>query len=103
LARGQAASSTFERLRIYFVYGIIWLRFVGHTACGARLLAEQQKEKEGRTSFLKKRSKKLLCPGAPLAGMYAGDKSFLVLFFKKERSCLLTKCRAAAAWPKGNP
>jgi hypothetical protein len=51
--------------------------------------------KEERTSFLKKRSKKLLSisgtMGVPLAPrvMPGTDKSFLVLFFKKE---LLPSC-----------
>jgi hypothetical protein len=41
--------------------------------------------KEASTSFLKKRSKKLFCPGIRAATRRtAGSKSFLVLFFKKE-------------------
>jgi hypothetical protein len=44
--------------------------------------------KEGKTSFLKKRSKKLLLPGShdPIRGgpRTPTGKSFLVLFFKKE-------------------
>jgi hypothetical protein len=40
---------------------------------------------EGRPSFLKKRSKKLLSVGARVAGsVRQKSKSFLVLFFKKE-------------------
>jgi hypothetical protein len=42
---------------------------------------------EGSSSFLKKRTKKLLCP-APVARLDrsagGGSKSFLLLFFKKE-------------------
>jgi hypothetical protein len=42
-------------------------------------------QKKGRTSFLKKRSKKLLHVGLSGAtGARASGKSFLVLFFKKE-------------------
>jgi mono/diheme cytochrome c family protein len=50
-----------------------------------------QEEKGERTSFLKKRSKKLLVAVAdfPLARAKR-SKSFLVLFFKKEHSSLLT-------------
>jgi hypothetical protein len=54
----------------------------------------QKKGKEGKASFLKKRSKKLLSIGRPLRAPIAdrsqpGDKSFLVLFFKKEHSSCL--------------
>jgi hypothetical protein len=46
-------------------------------------------EKKGRSSFLKKRSKKLLiigaCVGEPITDRsQPSEKSFLVLFFKKE-------------------
>jgi hypothetical protein len=56
-----------------------------------------QAEKKGRTSFLKKRSKKLLLIASSRRFKSANwmqlvtDKSFLVLFFKKELlsfSCL---------------
>jgi mono/diheme cytochrome c family protein len=47
--------------------------------------------REERTSFLKKRSKKLLVTVADLRSTRAQrSKSFLVLFFKKEHSYLLT-------------
>jgi hypothetical protein len=50
--------------------------------CGFRDLPYQ----EGRSSFLKKRSKKLLFAVADTAtGTRQKYKSFLVLFFKKER------------------
>src|ERR1700735_5282054 len=48
-----------------------------------------KRSKEKRTSFLKKRSKKLLLLGSELPGRSEpSDKSFLVLFFKKEHSYL---------------
>jgi hypothetical protein len=46
-------------------------------------------KKEERPSFLKKRSKRLLFSGAHPRRNSAGNKSFLVLFFKKERLSFL--------------
>jgi hypothetical protein len=57
---------------------------LAHLRGGALLGGDQ----EARTSFLKKRSKKLLLlPNAPVATRAQEFKSFLVLFFKKEHSC----------------
>jgi hypothetical protein len=42
------------------------------------------KKKEGSSSFLKKRTKKLLFVGSRASRIRRGSKSFLVLFFKKE-------------------
>jgi hypothetical protein len=47
-------------------------------------------ERQESASFLKKRSKKLLFSVAKSA---LKSKSFLVLFFKKEHSCLLSVAR----------
>jgi hypothetical protein len=47
----------------------------------------QAGRKQGSTSFLKKRSKKLLFP-SPYRATGAGIKSLLVLFFRKERLAL---------------
>jgi len=45
------------------------------------------RREEERTSFLKKRSKKLLTVGRAVNSPRAsGNKSFLLLFFKKEES-----------------
>jgi hypothetical protein len=56
--------------------------------------------KEGSSSFLKKRTKKLLNPGRSLSGKAEAetDKSFLLLFFKKEgltSSATRTPCPTA--------
>jgi hypothetical protein len=64
-------------------------------------LRQYRKDREarshkGRTSFLKKRSKKLLFITGDTEATHLGkqqqasSKSFLVLFFKKERSSFLT-------------
>jgi hypothetical protein len=59
-----------------------WLQF--YDICGRS--AQQES-----ASFLKKRSKKLLLNGPEaVATTGPNGKSFLVLFFKKEHSCLLS-------------
>jgi hypothetical protein len=51
-----------------------------------RLGRGNRETKEASSSFLKKRTKKLLHPGSSLSGKAEAetDKSFLLLFFKKE-------------------
>jgi len=52
------------------------------------------KRKEGSSSFLKKRTKKLLFVGVRASRIRRYNKSFLVLFFKKE----LLPSFGAQAW-----
>jgi len=51
-------------------------------------------KKQGSSSFLKKRTKKLLFPRLVRLARNQTDKSFLVLFFKKE----LLPCFRVFAW-----
>jgi hypothetical protein len=52
---------------------------------------DENVKKEGRTSFLKKRSKKLFCPEIMVLQTPGGpeQKSFLVTFFQKSNCFLI--------------
>jgi hypothetical protein len=69
----------------------------GRANCGvpdAQFAGGRGMKKQGSCSFLKKRTKKLLFPRLVRLARNQTDKSFLVLFFKKE----LLPCFRVFAW-----